>query len=178
MKRLSHGICVFLSYIIFLQIIALPGGCVALEWWLHSAGVTVRRYPMTEGREAQQDGRRWSINCVALEWLWGDTPGSWAKDKPQQDGRRGKIAFRIESHTHQRYLEGSNKSCVHQDPETPQRLRQNCIWVSPVEVQFSSGQRRREGLWVQQTWVWHKPSWRRSPLTPPQSCQNLHRTGK
>ena len=56
MKRLSHGICVFLSYIIFLQIIALPGGCVALEWWLHSAGVTVRRYPMTEGREAQQDG--------------------------------------------------------------------------------------------------------------------------
>ena len=22
------------------------------------------------------------------------------------------------------------------------------------------------GLWVQQTWVWHKPSWSRSPLTP------------
>ena len=35
-----------------------------------------------------------------------------------------------------------------------------------------------QGLWVQQTWVWHKPSWRRMPLTPPQSCQNLHRTGK
>ena len=26
--------------------------------------------------------------------------------------------------------------------------------------------------------VWHKPSWRRLPLTPPQSCQNLHRTGE
>ena len=34
------------------------------------------------------------------------------------------------------------------------------------------------GLWAQQTWVWHKPSWRRSPLTPLQSCQNLHRTGE
>ena len=146
MERLSHGICVFFGYIIFLQIIALPGGCVALEQWLHGAGVTVRRYPMTKGREAQQDGRRWSINCVALEWLWRDTPGPQAKEKPQQDGRRGEIAFRIESHTHQGYSEGSNKSWVHQDPETPQRLRQHCVCVSPVEVQVSSGQRRREGL--------------------------------
>ena len=24
-----------------------------------------------------------------------------------------------------------------------------------------------QGLWVQQTWVWHKLSWRRLPLTPP-----------
>ena len=31
---------------------------------------------------------------------------------------------------------------------------------------------------MQQTWVWHKPSWRMSLLTPPESCQNLHRTGK
>ena len=31
---------------------------------------------------------------------------------------------------------------------------------------------------MQQTWVWHKPSWRRSPFTPPKSHQNLHRTGK
>ena len=33
-------------------------------------------------------------------------------------------------------------------------------------------------LWVQQTQVWQKPSWRSSPFTPPQSCQNLHRTEK
>ena len=107
-----------------------------------------------------------------------DTPRSRAKEKPQQDGRRGKITFTIKPHNHQRCSEDSNKPSAHKDPETPQRLSQNCISVSPVEVQFSSGQRRREGLWVQQTWVWHKPSWRRSPLTPPQSCQNLHRTGK
>ena len=56
----------------------------------------------------------------------------------------------------------------------PQRLNQNCIWVSPVEVRVSSG--LLLGLWVQQTWVWHKPSWRRSPLTPPLNHQNLHRT--
>ena len=30
---------------------------------------------------------------------------------------------------------------------------------------MSSGLLRGQGLWVQQTWVWHKPSWRRSPLT-------------
>ena len=24
------------------------------------------------------------------------------------------------------------KPCAHQDPETPQRLSQNCVWVSPV----------------------------------------------
>ena len=34
------------------------------------------------------------------------------------------------------------------------------------------------GALLQQSCIWHKPSWRRSPLTPPQSCQNLHRTGK
>ena len=32
-------------------------------------------------------------------------------------------------------------------------------------------------VWIKKTWVWHKPSWRRSPLIPPESHQNLHRTG-
>ena len=31
----------------------------------------------------------------------------------------------------QRRSESSNKPCVHKDPETPQKLRQNCVWVSP-----------------------------------------------
>ena len=34
-------------------------------------------------------------------------------------------------------------------------------------MQVSSDLLQGQGLWVQQTWVWHKPSWRRSPLTPP-----------
>ena len=105
-------------------------------------------------------------------------PRPRAKEKPQQDGRRGEFAFRIKPHSCQRGSEGSNKPCVPQDPETPQRLRQNCGSVSPVEGWVSSGLLQGQGLWGQQTWVWHKPSWRRSPLTPPQSHQNLHRTGK
>ena len=46
----------------------------------------------------------------------------------------GEIAFRVKPHTHQRCSESSNKLCVQKDPETPQRLSQNCISVSPVEV--------------------------------------------
>ena len=38
--------------------------------------------------------------------------------------------IRIKPHTHQKRSEGSNKLCVHQDPETPQRLSQNCLSVS------------------------------------------------
>ena len=71
-----------------------------------------------------------------------------------------------------------NSACAHQDPKIPQRLRQNCVWEYPVEVQVSRGLPQGQGLWVQQTWVWHKPSWRRSPLTPTQNCQNLYRTGE
>ena len=58
---------------------------------------------------------------------------------------------------------------VHQ--ETLQRLRQTCLWVSPVEVRVSSGLPQGQGLWVQQSWLWHKPSWRSSPLIPPYSFQ-------
>ena len=67
---------------------------------------------------------------------------------------------------------------MHQDPETPQTLSQNCVWVPPVVIRVSSGLLKGQGLWVKYTCVWHKPSWRRSPLTPPKSLQNLHRTGE
>jgi len=56
-----------------------------------------------------------------------DAPHPRAKEKPQQDGRRGKITFRIKPHTCQRCLKGSKKPCAHQDPEIPLRLRQNCV---------------------------------------------------
>ena len=40
-----------------------------------------------------------------------------AKEKPQQDGRRGEITSRIKYHTHQRHSEGSNKVlCAPGDP--------------------------------------------------------------
>ena len=47
--------------------------------------------------------------------------------RPQQDGRRGKIMFRIKPYTRQRQSEDSNP-CVHQ--EIPQRVSQPCLWVS------------------------------------------------
>ena len=46
----------------------------------------------------------------------------------------GAKLFRIEPLTCQRCSEGSKKPCAPQDPETPQRLRQNCVWVSSVET--------------------------------------------
>ena len=38
--------------------------------------------------------------------------------------------FRIKTHTHQRWSEGLNKACMHQDLETPQRLSKKCFSVS------------------------------------------------
>ena len=37
-------------------------------------------------------------------------PTSEGKGKPQQDGRRGKIAFKLKPHTHQKCSGGSNKT--------------------------------------------------------------------
>ena len=101
-----------------------------------------------------------------------DTPHPRAKEKPQQDGRRGKITFRIKPHTRQRRLECSNTPCVHQDPETEPKL---CLSVScrGMGQQWTAA---GAGALGAVDLLWHKPTWRRSPLIPPQSRQNLHRT--
>ena len=56
------------------------------------------------------------------------------------------------------HSEGSNKSRAHQDPGIPQRLRQNCVWVSLMAVWVGGALPQGQRPWVQQTWVWHKPS--------------------
>ena len=104
-----------------------------------------------------------------------DTPRPRAKKKPQQDGRKGKITFRVKPHTCQRCSEGSNKTFCTPGPRDPTETEpdlSSSVWVSPVEVWVSSGLPQGQGLWVQETWshsLWHKPYWRRSPLTPPYS---------
>ena len=104
---------------------------------------------------------------------------SKGKGEAPEDGRKGKTVFRIKPHTHQTHSEGSDKTlCTPGDPTDTEPDLPLRVWVSPEEVRVSSGLLQGQGLWVQQTWVWHKPSWRRSPLTPPQSHQNLHRSGK
>ena len=42
----------------------------------------------------------------------------------------------------------------------------------------SSGLPQGQGLWVQQAWVWHKPSWRRSPLTHHRAARTYTGLGK
>ena len=98
-----------------------------------------------------------------------------AKEKSQKYGRKGETEFRIKSHTHQRCLEGSNKTlCTPGDPtETEPGL--------PLSVScggVSSGLPQGQGLWVQQAWVWHKPSWRRSPLTHHRAARTYTGLGK
>ena len=88
------------------------GGFMALE-----RQVAERRYPTYKVR---------SCSYASLDQTCVDTAHSRAKEKPQQDGRRGKFTFRIKPHSHQRHSEGSNKPCAHQNPGTPQKVRQNC----------------------------------------------------
>ena len=97
-----------------------------------------------------------------------DIPHPRAKEKSQQDSRRGKIMFRIKPHTGQRCSESSNKTlCVPGDPTETEPDLSLSVWVSPAEVWVSSGLPQGQRLLVQHTWVWHKPFWRRSPLTTP-----------
>ena len=108
-----------------------------------------------------------------------DNPCPRTKEKSQKDGRRGEILFRIKSQTQQRWLEGSNKTMCIQGDRTETELDLHLsVRMSPAEVQVSSGLPQGQGLWMQQTSVWHKPSWSRLLVTSPQSCQNLHRIGE
>ena len=84
----------------------------------------------------------WWCTClesslVLLELYWARrtvmrySPHPRTKEKPQKEGRRGKFIFRIKPHIHQQCSEGSNKPCVHQDPETPTETETElCLSVS------------------------------------------------
>ena len=94
-----------------------------------------------------------------------DSPSPRAKEKPQQDGRRGKIVFRFKVHTQQ--------NLVHTRTQRPhKRLSQTCLWVFECLLQKhrsavaclrdrgSGSSRSRKCS------MWHQSSWRRSPLAP------------
>ena len=53
-----------------------------------------------------------------------------AKEKPQQDDRRGRITFRIKPHAHQTLLEGSNKTLCTPGPRDPTETDQTAFYVS------------------------------------------------
>ena len=73
-----------------------------------------------------------------------DTPHPRAKEKPQQDSRRGEIMFRIKPHTCERCSEGSNKTLCAPGPRDWARH----VFESPAEVRVSSGLLQGQGLWV------------------------------
>ena len=83
-----------------------------------------------------------------------DTPCPRAKEKPLQDGTRGKISFRIKPHTRHKCSKDSNKTLCTPGPrdltETEPDLPLS-VWVSPAEAQVSSGLPWEQGLWLQQT---------------------------
>ena len=65
------------------------------------------------------------------------------------------------------------KPCVHQDPETPQRVSQTCLWVFECllwrrgSAVTCCGDRGSGCTRSGSCSVWDKPSCRRSPLAPP-----------
>ena len=70
-------------------------------------------------------------------------------------------------------LRGLRQLLCTQGPRDPTETDKTAF-VCPMEVQVGGALPHGQGLWIQQNWVWHKPSWRRSPLTPPfSSVQSL-----
>ena len=94
-----------------------------------------------------------------------DTLHLRAKEKPQQDGRKGEIRIRIKPLPET--LEGLKQTLHAPGPRDSTETEPGlCVSVScggTVQQWPALG----AGLWVQQAWVWRQPSWRRSPLTPP-----------
>ena len=56
-----------------------------------------------------------------------DTPHIRARKKPQQHSRKGKITLRTKPIPTRDAQRAQTKPCVHQDPETPQRVSQICL---------------------------------------------------
>ena len=69
---------------------------------------------------AQQYDRSWSGGCIVLEQIWGDTPCPRAKEKPQKDGRRSKIMFRINPIS-DKDAQRAQTSLVHTRTQRPHR---------------------------------------------------------
>ena len=105
----------------------------------------------------------------------------WGKEKPQKNGRRGEITFKIKSHTCQRCLEGTNKTLYSPGPrerssDLHKRLSQTYLWVFECLLR-----RHRSAVACHRDWgsesnipgkhgMWPKLSRKRSPLAPLQNC--------
>ena len=101
------------------------------------------------------------------------SPCPRAKEKPQQDGRKSRVAFRIKPHTCQRCLEGSNKTSCARGPRHPTEAESDLpLWFECLLRRHGSavscrGDRGSGCSRPGRHSMWHKSSWRRSPLAPP-----------
>ena len=105
-----------------------------------------------------------------------DNPYPRAKEKPQQDGRRGKIMFRIKPHTRQRLQGGSEKTLCTPGPRDPTETEPElCLSVScgGTDQQWTAAGAGALGavdLGMAQALL------EEVTITPPENHQNLHRT--
>ena len=104
-------------------------------------------------------------------------PHPRSKEKPQQDGRRSEIMFRIKPQTHQRCSEGTNKTlCApgsrERNSDPHKRLSQTCRGVFECLLQRHGsavtccGYRGSGCSRLGRCSLWHKSFWRRLPLVP------------
>ena len=123
-----------------------------------------------------------TINRRMLEPTKKDTPPPRAKEKLQQDGKMGAIAFKIKLHTCQSHLEGAHKTlCTRglreRSNDSPQETEPDLlmsVWESPVDTWSAVASCRDRGFGGSSPGrrsVSPKSSWRRSPFVPPQSHQ-------
>ena len=111
-----------ISFCLFILFIDRVEGC-ALTFSCENSRITAHCWTINDKRMLDPTKKRYPI--------------SKGKEKPQQDGRRGKIAFRMKPYTCQRCLEGSNKTLCTPGPRDPTET-EPClplsVWVSPAEV--------------------------------------------
>ena len=89
-----------------------------------------------------------------------------------EEWRRGEVSFKIKPHAHQRCSEGSNKLLCAPGPRDPTEAESElCASVScgGMGHQWPAAGAGALGVGDWSHSLWHKPSWRRSPLTPPSS---------
>ena len=94
---------------------------------------------------------------------------------PQKDTPRSESVFRIKPHRCQRRLEGSDKTLCAPGPRDGGRPAFECPSVSwggtgQQWPAVGAGALGAADLWLLQTSMWHKPSWRSPPIAPTYSC--------
>ena len=110
----------------------------------------------------------WHWSCGA--WHWNDY-----EEIPHIQGQRNhsktvgelKIAFKTKPPYPPETFRGLKQTLCAPGPRGPTETETELCLSVTCGGSSQQWTLQGQGLWVQQTWVWHKPSWRSLPLTPP-----------